>query len=377
MGCEPELTEKKTRAARKRKLNLPKGVPPLTSLYLYIAGSCNLACRHCWIEPDFRESNVNGRFIKMAHVKKALHQAKPLGLGSVKLTGGEPTLHPQFREIVDYIDCQRIDMHMESNGILIDEGMARFLKSKKHFGFVSVSLDGAKAATHDWLRGMKGSYKKAVDGIRSLVKAGFKPQMICTLHKGNVAELEDVVKFAKRLGCGSVKFNHVQQMGRGDRFAERNGFKVRELIRLFHRIEDEIQPKHKIPVYFDIPVAFFPIRKLLKSSLSCCHILNILGVLSSGDISICGVGVTVPELNFGNLSKDDLATVWAKSPKLRELRRIIPDKFEGVCGRCIHRQTCLGACVANNYHMKQKFNAPYYFCDEAVNQSLFPAPRLT
>jgi len=377
MGCEPELTEKKSRATKPRKLNLPKGVPPLTSLYLYIAGSCNLACRHCWIEPDYQESNRNGNFIKVSHLKKAIRQAKPLGLGSVKLTGGEPMLHPRFREIINYIESQKVGMFMETNGILIDDKMARLLKAKKHFNFISVSLDGSKAATHDWMRGVKGSYKKAVSGIRSLVKAGFRPQIICTLHKGNVAELEDVVKLAQRLGCGSVKFNHVQHMGRGDRFAEKNGFKVRELISLFQKIETEIQPKSKVPVFFDIPVAFFPIKRFLKSNLPCCHVLNILGVLSSGDLSICGVGVTIPELNFGNLAKDDMGKVWARSPKLKELRRFIPGKFEGVCGRCIHRFTCLGACIANNYHLKQKFNAPYYFCDQAFKQGLFPISRLT
>jgi SynChlorMet cassette radical SAM/SPASM protein ScmF len=376
MGCEPELTQKKSRAAKPRKLNLPKGVPPLTSLYMYISGSCNLACRHCWIEPDYRASNRNGKFIQLAHLKKALREAKPLGLGSVKLTGGEPMLHPRFREIIDVIEGQKVSMFMETNGILIDDDVARFLKSKKHFSFVSVSLDGAKAATHDWLRGVKGSYKQAVGGIKALVRAGFRPQMICTLHKGNVSELEDVVKLAKRLGCGSVKFNHVQHMGRGDRFAEKNGFKVRELIRLFHRIGKEIRPKYKIPIHFDIPVAFFPIGKFLKSTIPCCHVLNILGVLSSGDLSICGVGVTIPELNFGSIGRDKLADVWAKSPKLMELRRLVPDRFEGVCGRCIHRQACLGACIANNYHRAKKFNAPYYFCDEAFKQGLFPASRL-
>ncbi len=375
MACEPELERTKS-PQKTRKLNLPKGVPPLTSLYLYISGSCNLACRHCWIEPDYQADNKNGKFIKLTHLKKAIREAKPLGLGSVKLTGGEPTLHPKFREIVDTIESQKINMYLETNGVLIDDGMARFLKSKKNFSFVSVSLDGAKAATHDWLRGVKGSYKKAVNGIRSLVKAGFKPQMICTLHKGNIAELEEVVKLAQKLGCGSVKFNHVQHMGRGDRFAEKNGFKVKELIRLFQKIQSKIQLKYKIPIHFDIPVAFFPIKRLLMSGLPCCHVQNILGVLSNGDLSICGVGVTIPELNFGSLAKDDLAKVWAKSAKLKELRRLIPDKFEGICSRCIHRFSCLGACVANNFHRAQKFNAPYYFCDEALKQGLFPLTRL-
>lgn len=374
MGCEPEATNNKRKKAVKVKL--PKGVPPLSSLYLYIAGSCNLACHHCWIEPDYQANGRNGRFIKPEQVKKAIREAKPLGLGSVKLTGGEPVLHPRFREIVDLIEAEGIDMIMETNGTLIDEKTARFLKSKKHFSFVSVSLDGAKAASHDKLRGVKGSYKKAIAGIRALAKAGFHPQVICTLHKGNVAETEAMVKLAESLGCGSIKFNHVQRLGRGDAFAVKNGFRVKELLRLFHRVENKIRSKSKIAIYFDIPIAFFPIRKLVSESLSSCRVLNILGILASGDISLCGVGTTVPELVFGNIGRDRLATVWTGSAKVKEMRRLVPDKFEGVCGRCLHRQTCLGACIANNYHAEKKFNAPYFFCSQAESEKIFPRSRL-
>jgi SynChlorMet cassette radical SAM/SPASM protein ScmF len=376
MGCEPELLQKKTKPTKARKLDLPKGVPPLTSLYMYISGSCNLACRHCWIEPAYQADNKNGKFIKPEYVKKAVKEAKPLGLQSVKLTGGEPMLHPRFREIVDYIESQKIGMIIETNGTLIDDEMVKFLESRKHLNLVSVSLDGAKPETHDKLRGVKGSHRKAVRGIKALVKAGFRPQMICTLHKGNVIETEDVVKLAQKLGCGSVKFNHVQHMGRGDNFAEKNGLKIKELVELFRKIESKIRPRNKISIHFDIPIAFYSIRKLASGSLPCCHVLNILGILASGDISICGVGVTVPELIFGNLDKDHLAAVWSKSPKLREMRRLIPDQFEGICGHCLHKQTCLGACIANNYHSRKKFNAPYFFCDEAEKEKMFPASRL-
>ena len=113
MGCEPELLKKKAMPTTTRKLDLPEGVPPLTSLYMYIAGSCNLACRHCWISPTYEPDNTKGQFLKLEYIKKAVTEAKPLGLQSVKLTGGEPMLHPQFREIVDYIE---IGKHQHNNG---------------------------------------------------------------------------------------------------------------------------------------------------------------------------------------------------------------------------------------------------------------------
>jgi SynChlorMet cassette radical SAM/SPASM protein ScmF len=376
MGCEPELLQKKGKPAKARKLNLPKGVPPLTSLYMYISGSCNLACHHCWIEPDFQTDNKKGKFLKLEYLKKAIKEAKPLGLQSVKLTGGEPMLHPQFREIVEHIESKKIGMIMETNGTLIDDKMAAFLKSKKYFNFVSVSIDGAKPETHDNLRGIKGSFKKAVAGIKSLVKAGFHPQLICTLHKGNIAELEDVVKLAESLGCGSVKFNHVQHMGRGDAFARKSGFEVQELIKLFQMIESKIKPKSKIKIFFDIPVAFYSIKKILKESICRCMIFNILGITSQGNMALCGIGETIPKLNYGNLDVNSIKEIWLGKKELIELRKNIPNKFEGICAKCMHKWVCLGSCIANNFHLKNKFISSYYFCDNAFHMGLFPKTRI-
>ena len=357
-------------------LDLPPGVPPLRSLYLYVAGSCNLACRHCWITPTLLTAgNGNsGKFVKLEHVEKAIHEALPLGIRSVKLTGGEPTLHPRFREIVDLIDRASLEIIIETNGTLVDLSLAQFLKERRTC-FISVSLDGATAETHDALRMAKGSYDQAIRGIQNLVEAGFHPQMICTLHRGNVSQIAEVIALAESLQCGSVKFNHVQLIGRGERFADENGLAIEEVIQAYQHLEREILPHSKIRIQFDIPFAFHSIHSLLKGSLSHCTVLNILGMLSSGELSLCGVGVNFPELIYGNIECDDLAEVWLTSPGLASLREQIPAKLEGVCGQCLHRDLCLGQCVAHNYHDKGRLNAPYNFCDRAEEMGLFPDSR--
>ncbi|PJA62762.1 MAG: SynChlorMet cassette radical SAM/SPASM protein ScmF, partial [Candidatus Portnoybacteria bacterium CG_4_9_14_3_um_filter_44_9] len=100
-----------------------------------------------------------GPYVKLEYVEKAIHDGKPLGLSSIKLTGGEPTLHPQFRELVTLIDEAGLDILIETNGTLIDNSMAQFLKSKSNVRFISVSLDGAIAETHDALRSVLGSFE--------------------------------------------------------------------------------------------------------------------------------------------------------------------------------------------------------------------------
>jgi SynChlorMet cassette radical SAM/SPASM protein ScmF len=356
-------------------LNLPEGVPPLTSLYVYAAGSCNLACRHCWIVPKFQPDGDGGPYIKLEYVEKAIREAKPLGLRSVKLTGGEPTLHPHFRELVTLINDAELDIIIETNGTLIDGDLAKFLKQTSRVCFISVSLDGATAEAHDALRAVPGSYDRAVRGIQNLVLARLRPQVICTLHRGNVSEMAQVVTLAEELGCGSVKFNHVQQVGRGERFRQDQGLEVGEIIQLYRHLENEIVPHSKIGIFFDITFAFRPIRRLLDDSFGKCAVRNILGVLASGELSLCGIGVTIPELIYGHIEKDDLREVWCHNPKLALLREQIPVGLEGICAECIHRDYCQGECVAHNFHTRGKLNAPYYLCDQAEALGLFPISR--
>ncbi|MGB2963635.1 MAG: radical SAM protein [Anaerolineales bacterium] len=355
-------------------LDLPEGIPPLSSLYLYIARSCNLACSHCWIEPMFDPNGTKGQFIKIEYVEKAIREALPLGLRSVKLTGGEPTLHPQFRELINLLHLAQLDIKIETNGMLMDDPLALFLQ-ENGISFISVSLDGATAEVHDALRGVSGSFERVLMGIASLAQVGYHPQVICTLHKGNIHEMVDFVKLANHLGCGSIKFNHVQRNGRGERFAEKQGLDVDELINLYRVVEKELVPNSLIPIFFDIPFAFVPINKLLTAQLGRCNVHNILGVLAGGELSLCGIGITVPELLFGQIEQDDLRDVWCSTEGLTQLRELIPTQLEGICGQCILRNLCQGECVANNFHISGRLNAPYYFCDQAENLGLFPKLR--
>lgn len=375
MPYKTENKQDKTTIQKKTKLDLPKGIPPLTSLYLYISGSCNLACKHCWISPEFKKNGEGGQFVNPKYVKEAIIQAKRFGLNSVKLTGGEPLLHPEFRKIVDIIEEEKIGFTIETNGILINKDVAEFLMNRERKPFISVSIDGASAKTHDDLRGVKGSFNQAIEGIKRLVKVGFRPQLICTLHKDNVREMEGVVKLAKDIGCGSVKFNHVQEIGRGDKFAHKNGLEISEIIKLYNKVEKKLIPENRINIFFDIPFAFYSINRILNKNIGKCNVLNILGMLSSGELSLCGIGTAVPELVYGHMKNNNLKDVWCESKGLKLLRELVPEKLEGICGNCIHKDFCLGTCVANNFFRTGKLNAPYSFCEQAEKLKFFPISR--
>lgn len=350
-------------------------IPPLRTLYLYISGGCNLSCRHCWITPDFDPDASRSAYLPLEIVDTAVEEALPMGLDSVKLTGGEPMLHPRFREIVDLLASRRIRIMMETNGTLLDASAARMMREAEVFGTISVSVDGARASTHDSLRGIEGSFEMALEGIRCLVSERFRPQMICTLHEGNAGEMLGVVALAADLGCGSVKFNHVQVVGRGEGMPGR--IPLVGLLELHRSLRDAARSFPGIRIVFDVPPAFRSIGELLEGGAGSCRILGILGILPGGELAMCGIGRAIPDLVYGRLPGDSLAGVWARSPGLRELRRTIPDLITGVCTGCIHRNVCMGVCAAGNYHRTGRLDASYWFCEEAEASGLFPESRLS
>ncbi len=350
------------------------GVPPLRTLYLYIAGGCNLRCRHCWISPEFDPGASLSSYLDLALIEKAVEEAVPLGLTSIKLTGGEPLLHPRFREIVSLLASRKLKIMMETNGTLLDAGLARFLREADAFGTVSVSVDGASASTHDAMRGVKGSFELALEGVRALAAEGFRPQIICTLHEGNVSEIDDLISLAGRLGCGSVKFNHVQVIGRGGSMPGR--LPLERILSLYREHRTAAMGSGGGPrILFDIPPAFRPIADLLEGGSGSCRIIGILGILSGGEMAMCGIGTAVPELVYGRLPEQSLRDVWTSSPGLVELRRAIPGSLSGACACCIHRNACNGVCAAGNYHRTGRLDSPYWFCEEAKEKGIFPATR--
>jgi SynChlorMet cassette radical SAM/SPASM protein ScmF len=359
-------------------IELPAGIPRLQQYYIYLTAGCNLACRHCWISPQFQPNGGTGGHLDFDLFNLAIKEGLPLGLKHVKLTGGEPLLHPDFFRILDVLHEQQLGVTIETNATLLSREVAYYLREHSSLNHISVSLDGATAATHDPFRGVKGSFEKAVQGIKNLVEVGYPPQVIMSLHIGNMTEIEALVKLAEGLGASSVKFNLIQPTGRGEAMAERTQvLDINQLVETGNWIEKSLAKRISIPLMYSWPIAFNSLTRILSQAVSqSCSIFSILGVLSTGDIAMCGIGVDIPELIYGRLGKDEMKDVWINHPTLNALRRDLPGNIEGICANCMFRNQCLGACVAENYHQSRQLTAPFWFCQQAYENNLFPVARM-
>ena len=114
----------------------------LRSIYFYLTEGCNLNCRHCWINPSHEKSNKRKYpYLALSVFKDVIQQGKELGLRSVKLTGGEPLLHPKIKEILFALKGENVLLIIESNGIPCSDKSIVKAITKYRNTFFAVSLD--------------------------------------------------------------------------------------------------------------------------------------------------------------------------------------------------------------------------------------------
>lgn len=351
---------------------------PLRQIYFYLTEGCDLRCKHCWINPRYQAGDKTYPSLDIKLFQHIAKQALPLGLKGVKLTGGEPLLHPHIHKILDIIRSEDLRLTIETNGTQCAPEIAEKIADCKN-PFVSVSLDGSTPDVHEWIRGVPGSFDAALKGIKNLVKAGLKPQIIMTLMRRNRDQLEPLVQLAESLGAGSVKFNIVMPTERGEKMHQAGEIlSIDEYIELGALVENELSKTTKLRLVYHHPHAFKPLGNMFGSNNGCgsCSILAILGVLPDGSYAMCGIGESIPDLVYGDASTDSLKEVWNDSPVMNELRQGIPQRFEGICGDCLMKGLCVGSCIAQNYYTSKSLWAPFWYCEEAKKAGLFPESRL-
>jgi AdoMet-dependent heme synthase len=176
----------------------PHVVPTPRLVFWESTGGCNLRCVHCrrqWdsAPPDELTTDEAKRLI--------IDAISDSGWGSILvLSGGEPLMRPDLYELLEHCRAQAVTPALATNATLINDSVAARLASLG-LSRVSVSLDGAQAATHDAFRGSPGSFDLAVSGIRSLRSAGIDVQINVTLTKRNRDEATPLLDLVVQLGA--------------------------------------------------------------------------------------------------------------------------------------------------------------------------------
>lgn len=159
---------------------------------------CNLNCKMCYVRLSRAEMEARGRLRSGGEWLALGAQMARAGVLFLQLTGGEPLLHPDFREI--YLGLKKMGMILtvNTNGTLIDESWADFFAANKPRR-LNITLYGGSRETYERQCGMASGFDRVIKAVKLLRTRGVDVKFSGSLTPQVRADLEDMARIAREL----------------------------------------------------------------------------------------------------------------------------------------------------------------------------------
>jgi MoaA/NifB/PqqE/SkfB family radical SAM enzyme len=344
---------------------------PPASVSLNLTMRCNLKCVMCRQIRQYAEAPAGRPWFDPANELplekwiEFLDQLTPFRPW-IYVTGGEPLISKNFREVVLAAKARKLPVQVQTNGVLLEKH-AEFIVDAG-VEAVTVSLDGPQEE-HDAIRGVPGTFERMTRGARLLVETRKKmgrPNPIlsfnCAISKHNASRLPEVVAMAIELGADAMQMQHtmfnsaeknaahnaVIAEGRkrgdidtppealcdGENYESEldesflpildKGIRQAQALakdKMIFSIIPNLRQDFLRPYYFDLDYPFLE---------KCDSFWQVFRVLPDGTVSPC--------MNFivGNIRDTSVMDIW-NGPRMRKLRELISKKLFPGCARCCHR----------------------------------------
>jgi radical SAM protein with 4Fe4S-binding SPASM domain len=310
-------------------MELPRLSAPV-SFYLELTPVCNNRCPGCgnaFVEPGKRAVQPCKAPLPADGWQEILGQLGPYAR-RLKLTGGEPTLHPEFEAIVHNIADTNIPFMLFSNGRWAEpQRLVEFLGALPQFEGFLISLHGPNATSHEAFTATPGSFEQALVGVRTAVQGGLPVSLSCVLTRYNWPLVKIMADLARELGAASLVFNRYigPDAARLAPSPEALRVAIQQIVAL-RAAGRPVKLGNCLPTCFEA-----------TDQAGCLAGLAFFTVDPWGEVRPCNHA----SLNCGNLKEHSVAEIW-RSPAMEQWRRIQPEACQG----CPALSTCRGGCRA-------------------------------
>lgn len=329
----------------------------MKQFYFVITERCNLKCSHCIRDSSpYRDETAETGMIKNALTQIARSHPD----SQVLLSGGEPTLHRHFIELLDFGLQLGLTITINTNGVTSFFNEARLKGLAQHPRLsVQVSLDGDQAM-HDAIRG-PDSYRKAMQTIRRLVEHGILCSVSTTVVDIDfMARADTFIASLDPLGLAHIAIKRATYAGRAASGIDVDGKKWNEHVYRLRTLPTKTRLK-LMPMYdFDRLDAFSDdvLNELqLPSSVKNCGAGTAkVYIYTNGDVCPCTCFKDRP---MGNLYLSDLDVILASPPTI--------EVKHPACNACRYFGLCRGGCLGSGYQTTGIIGSPDPRCPKVAS----------
>ena len=350
-----------------------------------ITRACNLKCVHCYAHAT--EGSTSDE-LSTAEGKRLIDDLAAFGAPVLLFSGGEPLVRKDLPELAAYAVGKGMRAVISTNGTLINPKMAQTLK-EIGLSYVGISLDGMEPV-NDHFRGVKGAYRKALEGIRNCQAAGIKVGLRFTINKQNVKEIPGIFDLLESMDIPRVCFYHLVYAGRGTEMVK-DDLTHEETRKAVDLIIDRTQALHAKGIAKEVLTVdnhadgpFLYMRLLREDPKRAAEVLELLE-MNEGNNSGRGIGCVSWDGNvyayqfwrhhsFGNVRQRPFSEIWTapEDPLLLQLKE--KKKYvQGRCAGCRWLDVCGGNFRVRAEAVSGNVWAPdpaCYLTDEEISQTV-------
>lgn len=322
---------------------------------------CMFRCQMChlWTK-DFKTKRMGDqKVLSRPEIEEVIGELSSMGVKSIHFCGGEPFARKDFMYLVRYASALGLRCSTFSNGYRIGKELAREIV-QSGLNSLGISIDSADGEIHDTLRGVKGAFLKATEGVRLVRKAQKEygveaPELFinCTVTSKNFSGMQEMVEMANELDVRSIRFFYLSVVDKDT--VERTNRMMGEEVAGFHsfafispeyllrkeqidRLEDVIErTKERCgpAIKCDIdPALLRGDRGLLQKGefpVSQCQIPWRSAVITpGGDVIPCSM---FTEYKMGNIRETGFKEIW-NNQSARKIRKSLKKGLPPICRKC-------------------------------------------
>lgn len=181
------------------------------AIQIEITERCNCRCPFCYNNSGIAQKDK----VPFTKWKELFYRLRELGgVFQYAFSGGEPLLYKkELLELMDIAHEDHAGLMLLTNGYYLDSAFIDKLRRYDWY-WIQVSLDSSRADIHDEIRGIKGSYKKAIDALHLLRLAGIPTAISAVINQRNIDDIEGICQIGYELGVDLVMFSPVLAVGR-------------------------------------------------------------------------------------------------------------------------------------------------------------------